>query len=246
MLNNFFLFTNKFDGLYFSNNLVQQNQTSLIKNPIDEVIYDSNLNMEVEGMQIKSIIGFVFNRVGINSKGSDEKESYEKYCAAFREMLGSSEPLQVSSSLEESNKNISISRMLSLLPILVENLTPNTGEKVKKTPNTEVAIRKSWLDVLNNISSYSIQACKSYKETALFENIEYTVIKVSKSGDNVEITPSYMKINRKLVEKKSGLHSYSDSDSTAEYMHEKFVLTQFDCKEIIDIIEKPSQSIDSN
>ncbi len=81
-------------------------------------------------------------------------------------------------------------------------------------------------------------------ENKTFEYIasEFVVLKEFRARNNLEIIPCYMSVRGKKKEQRVIFVNWSESESYMEYKQQKFVMSKFQIKQIIEILKKEVKS----
>jgi hypothetical protein len=185
---------------------------------------------EIDGVKLESIIGYAIKQIDNVGKGTNEKDSYNKYCDALKKKLGSPEPYYRSLSIRDCSKEKIVANMWDLMPHKIAEFKSQI-EKV-----ADYAVGSVDMSVQNLGHLIYRENEKTY---AMFG---FSVLKIFRSGDNLEIIPSYMHVKGRMKESRFLIFSDSESEASIEYMHEKYILTEFDIKEIIEIEKQKSGS----
>jgi hypothetical protein len=207
----------------------QQNQ--LIVSQPEDVIYDNcDPDMKIEGEKLRSIIGYAINAMGVSVSGNDAEDLYDNYCAGFNKKLNASEPYHISVEMKELKREIIVNDMKELLPQRVEKF----DKLIEKTADRAVAV----LDFSTNKPGLVI--CRKSKQE--FVASEFSVLKIFKSGENLEIIPCYMSVRGKKAGKKVlFLASWEETEAIMTYKQTKFILTKFDITAIIKKLSKDAE-----
>jgi hypothetical protein len=150
-------------------------------------------------------------------------QSYYKYVKLCHEMLGGSEPIHRHLKLKSSNKQVIIQEMLDLLP---SSAPPKLKALIEKAAEFSVGHVDS--------SSSKLKKVFYHKDTKSFERSEFVVMKIFKSGVELQIIPTYMSVKgSKEEEAILTVFRSTRSESELQLKSEKFILTKYDIKEII-------------
>jgi hypothetical protein len=132
---------------------------------------------------LSSIVGYASKVMGINQLAdADAEKCFTRYCEALEKKLGPGEPYIASVDMRESKKDTIIKQMKDLLPY-----------KVKKFDEIiEYAAEKAVASLKGGSGSQKGVLIR-YKEEFI-EMSAFVVLKVFKSGENLELTPCYMSV----------------------------------------------------
>lgn len=184
---------------------------------------------EIDGVKLESIIGYATKQIDNVGKGINEKDSYDKYCAALENKLGSPEPYHRSLSMRDCSKQRIVDSMWDLMPHKVEEFK----SKIEKVADYATG----YVDMSVENMGHLI-----YRENEKsYAMVGFSVLKIFRSGDNLEIIPTYMHVKGRMKESRFLIFSDSESEASIEYMHEKYILSQFDIKEIIENEKRKSK-----
>jgi hypothetical protein len=209
-------------------------------NRCDVVYVDCTEKDEIDSEKLSSIVDYAMSKIlenksnGIVSTKSDwsvwpfkrEKPDvdtlrYIKFCDALEKKLGRYEPYHRSARLMDRSKERIIEGISDLLPRkdgAFEKVIKHAADSAHQT--FELPIKK-----LNEI------IMRSHSQEFIFS--EFIILKVFRSGDNLEITPCHMQIKSERSQGKFLNLDWAESVVNMEYEERKFILTKFMIKEII-------------
>ena len=161
----------------------------------------------IHGVQINTVIEYFLRKIGLKQlNGTDPEDSYKKYCEALRKNLHGSEPYGRTIKIGMIQKDNIINQMRGLLP-----------------DNRPIQFEPLIAEVSTNVVAH-YQHRKHKPLLRESKVTSFVVLKVSKYGENLEITPCYMVVSQKWSNRES-LYSM-------EYKQEKFILSKFDIENI--------------
>jgi hypothetical protein len=203
----------------------------MLGHPATEVLYiDCDADSEIDGEKLSNIVGFASKKIGLIESGSDAEDSYKKYCDALEKKLGSYEPYHAHLTIKILEKNTIIKEMKDLLP-----------QKIKRFDSLiEKAADKAVANLELGVKNFG-QVFYRENENEYIAS-EFVVLKVFRASDNLEIIPCYMSVRGKKKEQRVLFVNWSESESYMEYKQQKFVMSKFEIKEIIEILKKEAKS----
>jgi hypothetical protein len=158
--------------------------------------------------------------------GSDSTEnalqSYYKYVRLCHEMLGGSEPTHRHLKLRSSSKQVIVQEMLNLLPTFAP---PKLKGLIEKAADYSVGHVDTGVNDFGKLFYH--------KNGKSFEQSEFVVMKIFKSGVELQIIPTYMSVKGRKDSERILFIQNTSSESELQLKSEKFILTKYDIKEII-------------
>jgi hypothetical protein len=148
-------------------------------------------------------------------------QRYIKFCDALEKKLGSYEPYLRNARLMDRSKEKIIESISDLLPrkdYAFEKIIKQAADSAHQT--FELPIK--------NVDEIIM---RSHSQEYIFS--EFMVLKVFRSGDNLEITPCHMQIKSERSQGKFLNLNWAESVINMEYEERKFILTKFMMIEII-------------
>jgi hypothetical protein len=163
---------------------------------------------------------------------NDAKQSYQFYCSAIEKEMGKGEPYSNSRELDSDDINAIIQGMYSILP-MNSALIP---QKLKDIIRYAAGKASGYVDTgVHDVASvFHASNSKSFSESS------FSILKIFKNAENLEIIPSYMYVSGEKHEERILWINKSWSKAHITYSQEKFVITKAHIEEIIKIIKNPN------
>jgi hypothetical protein len=176
------------------------------------------------GEPLSEIVGWALKDMGISTySGANALDSYYKYVEVLWGKFFTSEPNNKYLVLQNANYDTIVQRMLNLLP-------GHVPEKLKSL--IEKAAASSTGYVHTGVDDFG--KLFYHENGKNFERSEFVILKIFKSSTQLEIIPTYMSVQGKKEETRFLFFNNSYSQSILELKSEKFILTEYDIKNIID------------
>lgn len=193
----------------------------------NNVIYvDCNSNDELFGEKLASIVDYARSVMGIDSVNCNrltKEQSYAKYCEGLSTKIDVYEPYCRSVEMRDFKTSLHYSKELvdkirSLLP--------------RKTPEFNQIIDEAANNLCEKIETNNLLIDARQKELTL---AEFVVLKIFRSGENLEMVPCFLKVYSKREECSMFFKTFNWSDCKAsmDYEERTYVLHKFMIKEII-------------
>jgi hypothetical protein len=184
----------------------------------------------IDKEKLSSIVGYASKVMGINQLADAKaEECFTRYCKALEEKLGPGEPYIASIEMKESKKDSIIKQMKDLLPY-----------KVKKFDELiEFAAEKAVASLKGGSGSQKSVLLR-FKEESI-EMSAFVVLKVFRSGENLELTPCYMSVKGGKTEARVLLFQVAESESSMTYKQQKFILSKYEIQAIINGLKEESK-----
>lgn len=197
-------------------------------------------NDEISGETLRDIVGFVFQALGLSLKESADTEgnatpedAFLKYCATLNRQLGGYDPYERCKEISTTAEKSVSSEIRDLIPseqytAKFDNLITSAVKSAKKVNALQHIVHAGHL-IFRWDTKEESSSC-------------FTVVKIFRSGANLEIIPTYMSItSRKDV---AGLLVFRSTKevTTINFKQRKYYLTKFDIEAIIPKLKKMAHS----
>jgi hypothetical protein len=189
----------------------------------------------IDGEKLVSIIGYAVTKMNITFRlFNDAKLSYQSYCTALQKEMGKGVSYSISRDLNTDNINVILQGMYNSLPMNPQ-LIP---QKLKDIMGFAAGKASGHVDtkVHNFASLFHASNSKSFSESS------FSVLKIFKNAENLEIIPAYMFVSGEKHKKRVLWIKKSWSKAHITYSQEKFVITKKHIQEIIKVIKNPNWS----
>lgn len=181
---------------------------------------------------LDSVVGFATKKIGLTAvTDSDPGKAYVQYVNMLSKKLGGSEPYVRSMKVNNvDDADVLRQEMTKVLPVVTD--------KFEQAIDTAVAHATGYVETgVDNFNAVFYR--KNSKE---WEGGEFVVLKVFKSGQNLEIIPSYLHVKGHKTEERIVFGNRAWSDAEITYKEQKFLLSFFDIKTIVKKLEEEAGS----
>ncbi len=176
----------------------------------------------IDGKEMRSIVDFAFDGMGLNCISGDSEDTYNKCVKALRNRLKGSEPYKKSVKLEKV-ETIVIAQQMN------DKLFPKTNKQIDTFIAGEA---EKAVENFNNLEN------NRTAETVVSESF---ALKVILCGDNLEFVPCYMVVRMSWSKNKLFFLMKNGFEYHMEFKQQKFSLTKFDIQDICSKLEIESK-----